>query len=99
MSRMLLRKEGRGWRGIYSKKWRPVKVKAWDMREHGICLEYGGYCSVTSDKVLKIVMRNWRRENCQTCLLGFSLPIGQVVVPFTETGDIGKELSLTIQDC
>lgn len=68
---MLLRKESREWRGISSKKWGPAKVKAWDMREHGICLEYSGYRSVTNDKVLKVLMRNWRRRNCQTCLPRF----------------------------
>lgn len=91
MSRMLLRREGKGWGGISKhgdqQKWRPV---AW---ENIVCLGYDEHCFVTSDKILKILVRDWR-GNCQQWLLGFLLPTGQMVVPFNKVRSIGKELSL-----
>lgn len=88
---MLLRREGKGWGGISKhgdqQKWRPV---AW---ENIVCLGYDEHCFVTSDKILKILVRDWR-GNCRQWLLGFLLPTGQMVVPFNKVRSIGKELSL-----
>lgn len=40
--------------------WEPAVVKAWEW-EDMVCLDYGEHCFVTSDKVPKILVRDWKK--------------------------------------